>query len=488
MLADRPDWCISRQRSWGVPIPAFYCTKCDEALLTKESVDKVQAVFEVEGADSWFTNPASHFLGEGAACPACGAVDSFQQETNIFDVWFESGSSHNSVCRRHDALAFPADMYLEGSDQHRGWFQLSLLPSLAAHDCAPFKTVLTHGFVVDDKGEKMSKSLGNFISVEDALKKFGSDIIRLWTSSTDYRNDMNVSFDLIQRMADPYRRIRNTFRYLLGNLSDFDPARHSVPLDQLSELDRWALHKTEQIIARTTRAYETYEFHRVYSILHNFCAVEMSAFYFDILKDSLYCDATDSATRRASQTVMHRVLLALAKLCAPLLVHTAEEVWSSIREACLATADEDVASVHLALWPQADEPLLDDNLDAKWQRIIDVRTEVAREIEKLSGDKTIGSAMEASVELFVQNEKLLALLQPYEQNLAALFIVSEVALSPGESADATPALEVDGLQVLVKKSAHAKCERCWNLRPSVGDDADHPTLCARCAEVVQALA
>jgi len=299
---------------------------------------------------------------------------------------------------------------------------------------------------------------------------------------------MNVSFDLIQRMADPYRRVRNTFRYLLGNLADFDPKRHSVPYNELTELDRWALHKNEHVIAQTTEAYSSYQFHRVYQILHNFCAVEMSAFYFDILKDSLYCDETEGAKRRGAQTVMHRVLLTLVKLCAPILVHTAEEVWTSIRDAGLATDDEDVSSVHLSLWPQANEASIDADLDAKWQRFIDVRTEVAREIEKLRGDKTIGSAMEASVELYVQNEKLLELLQQYEADLPTLFIVSEVSLNSGECADAATAVEVDGLQVLVKKSAHDKCERCWNLRPTVGSDSDHPTLCARCAEVVKTIA
>ena len=488
MVAERPDWCISRQRSWGVPIPAFYCTKCQTALLTKDTVDAVQQVFEREGADSWFKQPAAHFLPAGTKCAGCGATDAFEQETNIFDVWFESGSSHNSVCRKHPALSFPADMYLEGSDQHRGWFQLSLLPSLGAHGCAPFKTVLTHGFVMDDKGEKMSKSLGNFMSVEDALKRFGSDIIRLWTSSTDYRNDMNVSFELIQRMADPYRRVRNTFRYLLGNLADFDPARDTVPHNELTELDRWALHKNEQLIVQTTEAYGTYQFHRVYQLLHNFCAVEMSSFYFEILKDRLYCDGVDFLRRRGSQTVMHRVLLTLVKLCAPILVHTVEEVWTHIREAGLATQDENMPSPHLALWPSAKTEWIDDDLDYNWRRLIAARAEVAREIEKLRAAKTVGSSLEASIELYVQNDKLMALLQHHEADLPCLLIVSEVALHAEPHPDAAVSQEVEGLQVLAHRSAHPKCQRCWNHRACVGQSAEHPTLCARCVEVVSSLA
>ena len=488
MIQERPDWCISRQRSWGVPIPAVYCTECGDALLTKETLDAVQAVFEREGADSWFRNPASHFLPQGTTCPSCGSADKFECESDIFDVWFESGSSHNSVCRRHPELAFPADMYLEGSDQHRGWFQLSLLPSLAAHGCAPFKTVLTHGFVMDDKGEKMSKSLGNFISVEDALKRFGSDMIRLWTSSTDYRNDMNVSFDLIQRMADPYRRVRNTFRYLLGNLADFDPARHSVPYNEMAEFDRWALHKNEQVITQTTEAYATYQFHRVYQILQNFCTVEMSSFYFDIRKDRVYCDGADDLKRRSAQTVMHRVLLTLAKLCAPITVHTAEEVWSHIQAEGLAGDDADLPSVHLALWPQAKKEWIDEDLDSNWRRIIAVRTEVAREIEKLRAAKTVGSSLEVSVELYVENERLLSLLKEHEADLPAIFIVSEVKLDSGSHPDAVQAVEVEGLQVCVRRSTYPKCERCWNQRPSVGDCAEHATLCDRCVAVVKTLA
>ena len=287
MIKERPDWCISRQRSWGVPIPAFYCNNCKESLLDVKVVDHVRDMFLKHGADSWFYKDTKEFLPDGTKCPKCSSSD-FEKENDIFDVWFESGSSHNSVVRKREELSFPADIYLEGSDQHRGWFQLSLLPSVAAWGCAPFKTVITHGFVVDEHGKKMSKSLGNFVSVGDALKEMGGDIVRLWTSSMEYRNEMNTSPAIIAKLSDSYRRIRNTFRYILGNLFDFDPGKDSVEYSQLLEIDRWALHKTEELITAITSAFETYQFHRVYHIIHNFCAVEMSSFYLDILKDRLY--------------------------------------------------------------------------------------------------------------------------------------------------------------------------------------------------------
>ncbi|MDP7149251.1 MAG: class I tRNA ligase family protein, partial [Nitrospinaceae bacterium] len=271
MIKERPDWCISRQRSWGVPIPAFYCNNCKESLLDVKVVNHVRDMFLQHGADSWFYKDTNEFLPDGTKCPKCSSSD-FEKENDIFDVWFESGSSHNSVVKKREELSFPADIYLEGSDQHRGWFQLSLLPSVAAWGCAPFKTVITHGFVVDEHGKKMSKSLGNFVSVGDALKDMGGDIVRLWTSSMEYRNEMNTSPAIIAKLSDSYRRIRNTFRYILGNLFDFDPKQNTVEYTQLLEIDRWALHKTEELITAITSAFESYQFHRVYHIIHNFCA------------------------------------------------------------------------------------------------------------------------------------------------------------------------------------------------------------------------
>ncbi|CAG0938280.1 partial isoleucyl-tRNA synthetase, partial [Candidatus Brocadiaceae bacterium] len=345
MVSERPDWCISRQRSWGVPIPAFHCTHCRQVLINTKTIDYVRDKFEKEGADIWFYKDVSYFLPPDTKCSQCGG-DQFRQEMDIFDVWFESGSSHHAVLHKRNELSYPADLYLEGTDQHRGWFQLSLLPSVGAWDKAPFKSVLTHGFVVDEHGKKMSKSRGNFISVEDAVKEFGADVLRLWTSSLDYQNDMSVSRNLIIRCSDAYRRVRNTFRYLLSNLYDFDPNVNTISYEELLEIDRWALHKTQELIKDVTSSYESLQLHRVFHNIYNFCTVEMSAFYLDILKDRLYTFAKNSKERRAAQTVMQYILVDLVKLSAPVIVHTAEEVWSAIIH-----KDEDVSSVHLSTFP-----------------------------------------------------------------------------------------------------------------------------------------
>lgn len=479
MVAERPDWCISRQRAWGVPIPAFYCTSCGAVLLNADSVAAVRDVFRKEGADSWFSNTAVHFLKPDTRCAHCGGRQ-FRQESDIFDVWFESGSSWRSVLCERDSLAFPADMYLEGQDQHRGWFQLSLLPAVATRDCAPYRTVLTHGFVVDEKGEKMSKSKGNFISVEEAVKKFGGDITRLWTSSLDYRNDMSVSFPLIERMSDAYRRIRNTFRYLLGCIHDFNPATDSVPYAELPEIDRWALGRTQILVRDVTRAMEDYEFHKLYHLIHNFCAVDMSAIYLDILKDRVYTSGRTSKERRAAQTVFHHVLLTLVRLCAPVLSYTADEVWWHIEH-----KDEDVPSVHLAHWPKPNLAWVDEKLNAKWDRLMTVRSDVARQLEKARAAKLIGSALEAHVTLATQDEKLYDFLKAAEADLPTLFITSQVTLIKGDLPGGEKGVDIPELCILVEVSKYPKCERCWNYRQSVGQDKEHPTLCARCVGVVK---
>ncbi|MCP5007993.1 MAG: class I tRNA ligase family protein, partial [Planctomycetes bacterium] len=363
MIKDRPDWCISRQRSWGVPIPAFYCSDCKESLLDVAVVNRVRDMFLQHGADCWFYKDSREFLPEGTKCSKCGST-TFEKENDIFDVWFESGSSHHSVLHKRDDLSFPADMYLEGSDQHRGWFQLSLVPSVAAWGCAPFKTVLTHGFVVDEKGEKMSKSLGNFVSVSDALKELGGDVLRLWTASMEYRNEMNTSPAIIKRMSDSYRRFRNTFRYLLGNICDFDPEKDTIEYEKLWEIDKWALNKTDKLIDSVTSAYELLQFHRVYHTVQNFCVVEMSSFYFDILKDRLYTFSKMSTERRAAQTVLYRINNVLVRLLAPILAYTTEEVWMETK------GESD--SVHLADWPEVNGKYIDEELDKRWDKIIKI--------------------------------------------------------------------------------------------------------------------
>jgi isoleucyl-tRNA synthetase len=481
MIAERPDWVISRQKSWGVPVPAFYCRRCGRVLLTRRSVLHVAQAFAERGSDAWFADEsAEQFLLPGTRCE-CGAGD-WRKETDILDVWFESGSSHNSVCRKRPELAFPADLYLEGVDQYRGWFQLSLLPSLAAWEQAPYKAVLTHGFVVDGEGRKMSKSLGNFISLAEGVETFRAEILRLWCSSVDYRDPMPVNRDYLRtNMADAYRRVRNTFRFLLGNTSDFDPARDAVPYADLPEMDRWALDELARLIQRVTRAWEQYELHQVYGLIHNFCAVAMSATYLDVLKDRLYCSGADWPERRSAQTVLRHVLLALCKMTAPILVHTAEEVWSYV-----AHPDEDVPSVHLCRWPEPPAEWLDDDLHERWQRLLAVREDVARAVEALREKKEVAQNMQVSLRLAAVDAPLRELLLSRREELLELLMVSELEVTGAgpDAAAMTPRQREPGLLILAVPSGHPKCARCWNLRENVGRDSKHPDLCARCARAV----
>ncbi|KXK28334.1 MAG: isoleucyl-tRNA synthase [Candidatus Brocadia sinica] len=479
MISERPDWCISRQRSWGVPIPAFHCKDCRQAHINTNTINYVRDRFEKEGADIWFYKDVSYFLPSDTKCSQCGG-DRFEKEMDIFDVWFESGSSHHAVLHKRAELSYPADLYLEGTDQHRGWFQLSLLPSVGAWDKAPFQSVLTHGFVVDEQGKKMSKSRGNFISVEDALKEFGADVLRLWTSSLDYQNDMSVSRNLIIRCSDAYRRVRNTFRYLLSNLYDFDPRINIIAYEGLLEIDRWALHKTQELIKNVTSAYESLQFHRVFHNIYNFCSVEMSAFYLDILKDRSYTFPKNSRERRAAQTVMYYILLNLVKLSAPIIVHTAEEVWSAIIH-----KGEDVSSIHLTTFPKEIPVWTDNSLNERWEKLINMRTDVARELEKMRAAKLIGNSLEASVNLYTENEDLWQFLKSYEKDLPMILIVSEVKLDRNITSGAVKGELTGNLWIECSVSQHKKCERCWNLRESVGTVKEHPTICARCVTALQ---
>ncbi len=483
MVGERPDWCLSRQKSWGVPIPAFYCSKCGEVLLTRETVLHVANVFAEKGSDYWFENTsAEEFLPEGTSCTECGSTD-WNKERDIFDVWFESGSSHNSVLKKREELAFPADMYLEGSDQYRGWFQLSLLPSMAAWDQAPYKTVLTHGFVVDEEGNKMSKSAGNFIGVEEAVQNFHAEILRLWALSVDYRNTINVSYSYIRdNMADAYRRIRNTFRFVLGNLADFNPDSHAVSYGDMAEFDRWALDQTGRLVHNLQSAWENYELHRVYELLHNFCAVQMSSIYFDALKDRLYCSGADWPARRSAQTALHKILLTLVRICAPVLVHTAEEVWSHVSH-----PDEEAESIHLCNWPEVPERWLDDKLNQTWQRILNVRQDLARCVEKLREDKKVSNNMEVKASLRTGDESLLSLLNSKKDALIELLMVSELKImeaKPGEPdhQDMAKGEKEPELRIMVSRANHQKCARCWNIRPSVGANTLQPDLCERCVK------
>jgi isoleucyl-tRNA synthetase len=481
MVAHRPDWTISRQRVWGVPIVAFYCERCDAVLVSEALVEHVARIFrDGHGADEWHARSARELLPPDTRCAKCGG-DAFRKETDILDVWFDSGCSHAAVLETRPELHWPTELYLEGSDQHRGWFHSSLLEALGTRDAPPYKAVLTCGFVVDGEGRKMSKSVGNTVTPEALLPKYGAEILRLWAASEDYTEDIRLSTEIMDRLADAYRRIRNTYRFLLGNLSDFDAARDRQSYARLEEVDRWILDRLARLVARVTRAYEEYQFHTVFHSVHNFCAVDLSAQYLDIIKDRLYTSGAADPRRRAAQTVCFDVFSALARLMAPILSFTTEEAW---RHAPGARAD----SVHLERFPDVPHEWLDDALKQQWDRLLEVRREVAKALETARAQKLIGSGLEARVRILSAPEDLPALLGGKRELLATLFIVSRVDLtSAGAPASVVyESQDIPGLTIGVDRAPGEKCERCWTRTEEVGRDAAHPTLCARCVRVVSA--
>jgi isoleucyl-tRNA synthetase len=484
MVEKRPDWCISRQRAWGVSITAFTCKECGQLLLDKAIIDHVAAIVEKEGADVWFTRPAAELLPSGTSCKKCGKQE-FEKEMDILDVWFDSGVSHAAVLRQRPELSWPADMYLEGSDQHRGWFQSSLLTSVGTTGMAPYRTVLTHGFTVDGSGKKMSKSAGNVVAPQEVIDKYGAEVLRLWVSAADYRDDIRISPEILTHLAEAYRRIRNTSRYLLGNLFDFDPNKDTVPIEQRPELDRWAFLKLQYLIQRVTAGYENFEFHLVFHSIHNFCAVEMSSFYLDILKDRLYTSKAASKERRAAQSTMHEILTTLVELMAPVLSFTADEVWGYTK------GNEKTPSVFLSDFPREAPITLissgnDKNypveLEARWDKIIAVRGEAAKVLEALRRDKKIGHSLDAGVTLYAE-PKLFELLNDYKKDLAFIFIVSsvEIAKEPEAPAEAYTSDMIKGLRISAGPAKGTKCGRCWMYQESVGTVKDHPEICSRCA-------
>lgn len=470
MFKGRPDWCVSRQRLWGVPIPVFYCNGCDEAIASVEIINHVASLFEKETADAWYNREASELLPENFTCPKC-AGNEFRKESDILDVWFDSGASSIAVLEHRENLRWPADVYIEGGDQYRGWFNSSLMVGLAAHDSAPYKTVLTHGWVVDGEGKKMSKSLGNSVSPNDVVNESGAEILRLWAAAVDYTEDVRCSPEILHRMVDTYRKLRNTARYALGNLDGFNPSTDSVSQDEMLEIDRWALNELNAVIEKCITAYKEYNFQAVYHTLYNFSTVTLSARYFDIIKDRLYTAAPRSLARRSAQTALHRIADTLARLLSVILVFTADEIWENIPRG--ETNEANLVSVHLAEFPQTSGER-DMELETRWEKLFSMRDEVLRALEESRNAKVIGSSLEAKVVLTANGETF-DLLEEYKDDLRYIFIVSQVELNKGD----------DNLKVEVTRADGEKCERCWNYSVRVGESERYPTACERCVEALK---
>lgn len=476
MVAERGDWCISRQRVWGVPIPVFYCT-CGQSIHTKETIEHVAEVFSREGSNAWFRRSAQELLPEGFKCPACGGTE-FAKETDTMDVWFDSGVSHWAVLNSREDLRWPADLYLEGSDQHRGWFQSSLSVAVATQGQAPYRAVLTHGMVVDGEGYKMSKSLGNVIAPEEVWEQYGADILRLWVSSADFRGDIRISPEILKQLSDVYRRIRNTARFMLGNLSDFDPAVHSVPYAEMEDLDRWALMQLAKLSRRVRKAYAEYDFHIVYHAVHQFCAVDLGGFYLDVLKDRLYCDAADSRERRSAQTAFLIILKELVQLVAPILVFTAEEIWSYLPDQVRTEK-----SVHFSTWQELPQEYWNEELDRRWDEFLEIRRIVAKGLELARISKVIGASNEAKLVLYADQAKL-EILSSFAADLRMLFIVSDVEVQPWSEGQQALYSE-PGLAVDVYRAEGEKCQRCWKYFSELSGHEEHPQICHRCLEALQ---
>ncbi|MBM3774960.1 MAG: isoleucine--tRNA ligase, partial [Acidobacteria bacterium] len=469
MLATRPDWCISRQRVWGVPIIVFYCAGCREPVTGRKILDRVVALFREHGADIWYQRSAAELLPPGFACSRCRGT-AFSKESDILDVWFDSGSSHLAVLTEANGLTWPADLYLEGGDQYRGWFHSSLLVGVGLRGASPYRSCATNGWALDGEGRAMSKSLGNVIAPEEVIRQYGADVLRLWAASVEFYEDVRVSPTILTRLSEAYRKLRNTFRYALGNLSGFDPERDAVAAGRMAEIDQWILVRAEELAARCRIWYQEFAFHKVYHAVYDFCTVELSAIYFDILKDRLYTSATRSEARRSAQTALYRLAYGLVRLLAPLVSFTAEEVWGHLGQP---------GSVHTALFPEPAE--LTEGLTAEhrrragnWDRLMEVRQDVLKSLEAARQEKFIGAPLEARVRL-AANGDLYPLLERYARDLPALFIVSQVSLEGRPEGE---------LEIRVERAQGSKCERCWKYSTGVGADPQLPTVCAGCAAAI----
>ncbi len=478
MIENRPDWCVSRQRVWGVPITIFVCKECDTVHINEDIIENIYNVFKKYGSDAWLEMDNEHFLKEHSKCINCGSSE-LVKEKDILDVWFDSGVSHSAVLQEDENLSYPADLYLEGSDQHRGWFHSSLLTSVGNYGKAPYKAVLTHGFVVDGSGKKMSKSIGNVILPKEVIKKFGAEILRLWVSSADYREDIKVSDLILNQLSDIYRKIRNTARYMLGNLYDFKPDEDKVDYEELQDIDKFILCKLNKLTKACIKGYQDYEFHVIYHKITNFCTVDLSSFYLDIIKDRLYVTNANSKERRGAQTAMFYLLQYITKIISPILTFTAEEIWKEV-----PFFDGKKESVHLEDFSYENEEWANKEIEKKWDIIFNMRKDVTKALEQARDKKIIGHPLDASVSIFSKDETNQKILSEYEKELKTIFIVSSAKVDKNIEPDFK---SENGLMVKVGKAEGKKCERCWIYDTSVGENKEHSTICNRCYNVIKDL-
>ncbi len=472
MIKERADWCISRQRTWGVPLPIYYCKECGKEYITQESIEKLKSIFKEKGSNAWWDLDAKDLMPENAKCENCGSKE-FVKEKDIMDVWFDSGSTHQSVLVDR-GLPYPADLYLEGADQYRGWFQSSLLTSVATNGIAPFKQVLTHGWTVDGQGKKMSKSLGNGISPQEVIKEYGADILRLWVLSSDYQSDVSLSKDILKQITEVYRKMRNTARYILGNISDFDPNQDMLEYEELQEIDKYALLKLNDLIKKCTHSYDNYDFHEAYQAINVFCVIDMSSFYLDIIKDRLYTSKKESKERRAAQTTMYIILDSLVKILAPLTSFTAEEIWKYMPK----TAKENVESVMLTIYPEVNNKYNDETLRKKWEKIVDIKEIVSKKLEEARAAKEIGHSLNAKVTLYAEGD-LYKFMKENLELLQTVFIVSGLEIQENQRSNE------EKLGVKIEQAEGKKCERCWMYSKTVGEDQENPTICHKCSKALK---
>lgn len=473
MIRDRGDWCISRQRAWGVPIPVFYAENGEE-IITPETIAHVAKLFREHGSNIWFEKEAKELLPEGFTHPG-SPNGKFTKEKDIMDVWFDSGSTHQGVLVER-GMKYPADLYLEGSDQYRGWFNSSLITSVAINGFAPYKGILSHGFVLDGEGRKMSKSLGNVIAPEQVMKQYGADILRLWVASVDYTGDVRISMDLLKQISEVYRKIRNTLRYLHGNLFDFDPKKDRVPYENLREVDQYMYMRLQEVLKQVRAAYDRYDFSAVYHAINNFVSVELSAFYLDVAKDVVYIEAPTNPARRAMQTVMYDSLLTLLKILTPIIPHTTDELWSYL--------NEEEVSVQLTDFPEVDERENFKELKEKWGKVMDIRDEVLKALEEARNEKVIGKPLDAKVVVYADDENVFALLNDDKVDFKQITLVSQFGVAGSRKDAPENAIALENTSIVVEKADGGKCERCWSYSETVGQNETHSTLCARCAEIV----